>query len=176
MMHKPILLFFFLVSIAPCLKGQESLPHHETEQQQIRLALASLNSYVPTLKGNERMVIPAWGLEFEYFVGGQWAIAANFELELLTYLVEAEKEETISREYPFIASLLLIREFSEGLVFSAGYGKEFEPRKNFDLFITTLAYKIPLLKGWDLSPGFTYNNRIDAYDSWSMNIAFGKSF
>ncbi len=160
------------------LDAQSELSHTDTDSSEVRfrIALASLNSYVPTVQESERMLIPAWGLEFEYFIDHQWAIAGNFELELLNYIVETGEEEAISRDYPFIASLLLIHEFNNRLVLSAGYGKEFEPRKNFDLLTFTASYKVPLSQNWDLSPGITYNSRFNAYDSWSLGLAIGKSF
>lgn len=151
----------------------------ETEEESFekwRIAIATINSHIPAQKSDDQIVIPAWGLEFEYRINEKWAIMSNVEFELLSYVVIKENETLLEREFPFILSLLISRELSERWIFSTGYGREIEPNESFNLLVFNMNYRIPLPDAWDISPGVTYNTRFGGFDTYSFNIAFGKSF
>jgi len=166
-----IFLFFSFV----LTHAQEASEEKELEPR-YRVAIATINSHVPEEESNQRAIIPAWGLEAERRLNEKWAIMLNFEVELVTYFVDYKDELSLKREYPLVAGLLVVRRLTEEIILSAGYGREFETNESFDLLIFNLSYEIRLPNEWDISPGVTYNDRLDAFDTFSFNIAFGKSF
>lgn len=141
-----------------------------------RVAIASLNSYVPAIEANNRFIIPAWGLEFEYQIAEKWAIGANLELEVFTYAVKTPNKGIIERDYPFLTSLLVFYEINEHIILASGYGREFERNEDFDMLVFSAMYAIILPNNWDIVPTLTFNKRIESYDTFSLGFSFGKSF
>lgn len=165
-----ILFLFFSIPIRS-LNAQTT----EGEAGKVRIAIANMHSYVPDIQSRETLVIPAWGLEAEYFIFKKWALASHFELEMLTYFVEGKEREVVERDYPMIISLLVLRELPKSIVFGLGYGREYDKNRDFDLINFNASRQIPLGNHWDFSPGITYNHRFNAFNSWSINLAFGRS-
>ena len=177
-MLKHLLSILFLVfSIG--LFAQEEAPEAESEMElepKNRLAIVTINSHVPAEEADGRAIIPAWGIEYERRFNENWAVMVNFEVELVTYFVDFKDEVALEREYPFVASIMVVRRLTEDIILSAGYGREFESHENFDLLTFNATYEIRLPNYFDIAPGLTYNTRFDAFDTFSFNIGFGKSF
>ncbi len=172
---KNILLIIFSLLFSNLTFSQEE-DKEDWKLRRYRIALASLNSYVPAIEAKNRFIIPTWGLELEYKLDKRWSIGTNLELEVFTYAVKTPNEGIIERDYPFLASILVFYELNEHIILATGYGREFEKNEDFDLIVFSFMYAFKLPNNWDITPSFNFNKRIESYDTFSLGFSFGKSF
>lgn len=145
-------------------------PHH-------RIALLLGHTHVPANAEGDGMLIPSWGLDYEYWFNPRWGLGLHTDLELQTFLIDRSGEDLLERDYPLVLTLDALYKPWKGLVIQLGPGYELERNENFYLVRVGLEYEIEMgHRNWDLSPSVFYDTRIDAYDSWSIALGVGKRF
>jgi len=150
-------------------EASESFRHH-------RLALLLAHTHVSTRNRKEGLLIPTYGLDYEYWFNKRWALGLHTDLELQTFIVQTEHEEELERDYPLVVTLDLLWRPWKGLVFELGPGYEFE--KNEDLFLIRMgvSYEIELPHHWDLAPTFFYDSRFESFDTYTLGLVIGRRF
>ena len=129
-----------------------------------------------TLKGKEYLVVPAIGLDAEYWFNGKWGIGLHNDLELVTYEVQREGEHLFERNSPVLLTVDGLWKPARHFVFLIGPGVELEERETLLVVRGGVEYEIELSSHWDISPTIFYDTRLHAYDTFSFGIGIGKRF
>lgn len=121
------------------------------------------------------LLIPSWGFDYEYWFNQKWGLGLHTDLELQTFvLTSSDSEEDLVRDYPLVVSLDGLYNPWKGLVLELGGGYEFEPHKGFWLLQLGLEYEMHLHHNWDIFPTLFYDNRFNAYNTWTIAVGVGK--
>jgi hypothetical protein len=161
-----LLPFYALAQHAP---HEKSFPH-------FRIAALIGHTHVPAIEDKASMFIPSWGLDLEYWFNDAWAIGMHNDIELQTFLIQRDAEETLERDYPIVLTLDAIYRPWKGLVFQLGPGIELEKTEDFFLIRAGAEYEFELGHHWDLCPMLFYDNRFNANDTWTIALGVGKRF
>lgn len=185
-MRRFIFTLFFLAGLSCSgLYAQESEHQHEGEPQHEkfkhhRIAGVLGHTHIPLGSSsdgsNQRLVVPSWGLVYEYWVKPRWAIGFNGDMELMNYVVDIEGEPEVERDTPIIVALLGMYKPYKDLTIGAGPGREFEPHENFWIFRLLVEYDFEMTNNWDVAPGIVYDNKELLFDSWTLELSIGKRF
>lgn len=131
------------------------------------------HTLIPARHTAERVFIPSWGLDLEYWFDRQWGLGLHSDIEIASFVIQRGAEEQVVRAYPLIATLDLLWKPWKGLAFQFGPGVEFEKTENLWVLRTGVEYEIELGHHWDLAPVFFYDTRFEAYDAWTMGLGVG---
>jgi len=104
------------------IKEQSTLSPH-------RVALMIAHTNVPlagTGTQNSGIIVPSWGLDYEYWIDHQWAIGLHNDMEIATYVIEEHEGKEIERERPIIVSLVGLFKPTHHIILLAGFGRELE--------------------------------------------------
>lgn len=136
------------------------------------------HTYIPegTSEGTKNIIVPALGLDLEYWINEKWGFGFHNDMELMNFKIEKEENVLIERENPIVLTLDGLYKFHKDLVLVVGSGIEIEKNKNLFVVRAGLEYEIELAKNWDVSPGLMYDYRSDHYGTWALGIGFGKRF
>ncbi len=153
-------------------------PPHEVQHEgkHFRVAFLVGHTFVPTRHSAERLIIPSYGLDLEYWFNHKWGIGLHNDLELQNFVIERGDDEILEREFPIVITLDALFHPWKGLSFQAGPGIELEKNENFYLFRVGAEYLFFLPGGWDLGPYFFYDSRDKVYDTWSLGLGVAKHF
>lgn len=181
-------LFLALLSLIAWTLPAQSTPHHETDShppsappakhkgKHFRVAFLVGNTFVPLRHSAERLIIPSYGLDLEYWFNHKWGIGLHNDLELQNFVIERGEDEILERDFPLVLTLDALWHPWKGLSFQAGPGIELEKNENFLLFRVGVEYLFFLPGGWDLGPYFFYDTRDKVYDTWSLGLGVAKHF
>jgi hypothetical protein len=154
-------------------EGEESnAPHH-------RITFMMMNAHLPKaveIAGSAKnFLVPAYGLDYDYWFNGKWGIGLHNDLILQQYTIEEiGGEEEVLREFPVSMSIVGLFEPCKHWVFVAGLGMEFEKSENIGLLDLGVEYGWELPKNWELSLNLKYENKFNAYDSYLFGIGISK--
>jgi len=132
-----VLVFLLFVLINP-LNAQdhnehEEVPNHEKLYPHT-LALFVGYTFIPkSISSGEKqtIVVPTLGLDYIYKINHKIGLSLQNDIELASYEVEIENENTLNREYAFISAVVFIYEPVEWWAVFAGPGYEFEHHESF---------------------------------------------
>lgn len=155
---------------------------HEPEEvfKHNRVSLTFGHTHIPrgspSVTNGSSLVVPSWGLNYEYWFTRKWALGLHNDTEIATYIVEDNTGSTIERERPVIVSIVGIYNPWKGLEFVAGFGHEFETHQSFWVYRVGIEYEIEFGHHWDLGPAFVVDIKENFYDSFTLAIVIGKRF
>lgn len=175
---------FILTFPSYLVQGQE-ITSKESEEEALeesegplRIGFLLMHTYIPTetSKGRELLVLPSIGLDIEYWFSERFGIGMHNDIELESFEVEKEEAEIIERAFPFVLTLDGLFKIGKKWVLVLGGGVELEADESFALFRTGIEYEVNIGPGWDLSPSFAYDFRVNAFDTWSVGLGLGYRF
>ena len=140
-----------------------------------RLSLAMGHSHIPSAVqgdgGKKQVMIPSWGLGYQYKVNKQLSIGLKSDFEFSNYVIKDENERELERENPISLSLAVEYKVYKGLGFSLAPGMEFEKEEN--LFIVTFGalYEFEFNERWDFTPELLYE--LKGGHTGALIFAFG---
>ena len=169
---------FFLSYLTVSGQENENSAKEETKGRH-RLTLLMANSHVPSaseVDGDKKiLLIPAWGLNYDYWFNEKWALGLHSEIFLQQFKIEEySNSTTIERSYPVAVSLVGLFKPTKHWTFLLGGGREFEEHESFYLVCLGTEYGIELPDNWEININLIYDNKIDAYDSWMFGVGFSK--
>lgn len=146
-----------------------------------RFTVMMMNAHIPNMSGindqDKFAVVPAWGLDYDFWFNERWAIGLHSNLILQQYKIRKEHEQVvIERSYPIASCAVGIFKPLPRLSAIAGAGAEFEREENFFMYKLGLEYGFELPRQFELSINLLYDNKIDAYDTWFFGLGISKSF
>ncbi|MEM9895327.1 MAG: hypothetical protein AAF789_03065 [Bacteroidota bacterium] len=131
------------------------------------------HTYVALEQGGEHTPIASWALDLEYWWSERAGLGLHNDLEIESFVVQNEKGEFISRNFPLVTSLDLLTKPWKELVLYAGPGIEFDRNESFILMRVGLEYEFLIDEKFDLAPTFFYDNRFNAFNTWTFAFGVG---
>ena len=176
-----IVMTFLCSSAAFAQEKHVSKEERESNQPHHRITLLMENSHIPRISEDigsvRRCVVPAWGLDYDFWLNAKWAIGLHNDLILQQYEIEREEDSTtFSRTNPITSTLVGIYKPTRHLALLAGVGREFEKEQDFNLVEFGAEYGVEILKNCELSLNIKYEDKFNAYNSWMFGVGFSKLF
>lgn len=136
------------------------------------------NSLIPVIEEGENntILIPTWGLSYEYLFNEHFGVGWKNELEISNYVLEDAAGNEVSREYPLASSIIFIYNPIEGFGIFVGPGIEFESEENFYLLSIGISYEWELPKYFDISPELSYELKNGHTGAFSFGLGIGYRF
>jgi len=175
-----ICLVALLITLPIGVNAQDQKEEESEKFAHHRIALVLSHTHVPqgasSVNESEPLIIPSWGLDYEYWVSEKWAIGLHSDMEVSTYVIEDQEGVELERERPVILSLVGIYNPWQTVQFVAGFGREFEGNENFWVYRLGLEYEIEIGSEWDVAPSLVLDLKEATYNSWTLGIGVGKRF
>ena len=176
-----LVLQFFVV---PSLHGQEdkdlSTHDHESKGSHHNISLMISHTHIPKgvngINRDEALIIPSWGLNYDFHLNEKWAIGWHNDMEISTYMIEESDGDVYERERPIITAIVGIFKPGKKVGLLAGVGREFEKHRNFWVFRAGVEVEIEINESWELIPSFIYDQKEAVYYSWAIGLAVARRF
>lgn len=181
MLTRPLLFLILFLLMGIVSYGQEH--HNEThhEFKNFRIAAAIGHAYIPDAKtaSDQFVMIPTFGLEFQYWFSHKWGLGLKSDLEIANYVIQDSNGNVdYVRENPVIMALPVL--FSpwenRGFNFILGPGVEFEGHENFFVFRAGFGSEFEVGNHWDFAPEIIYDLKNGHINSLTIAIGIGKRF
>jgi len=168
---KKIFLILFVFSFTNA-DAQEIIPfkHHHIS---LTIGHALIPEGSREGKENDMILIPTWGLSYEYLFTEKIGLGLKNDLEISNYIISNENEEELEREIPISTSLVFLYNPVEGLGFFAGPGIEFEKNEDLVIFTIGVSYEASFNDIWDVSPEIAYENKGGHTSVLSVGLSVG---
>ena len=169
-----IVIILFILSVQIRVMAQE---HEAAPFSPHKVAVMIAHTHVPgagTGTQSSGLIVPSWGLDYEYWIDPHWAIGLHNDMEIATYVVEGHEGKEIERERPVIVSLVGLFKPTHQLILLAGFGRELEKHDSYWVTRFGVEYEFEINHSWELSPSLIYDIKESVYDSWSIGLAVGK--
>jgi hypothetical protein len=180
---KYLTIILITVSFAFNITLSQKKKHGEEEHEgKNRIGFVAEATFVPEGTSDEHceecegeskgIVVPTIGLEYTRALSHHWEVGFSAELELDHYLI-LDKE--LERENALILVAFFAYRIVHNWFFFGGAGMEYEKHKSLGVFRFGTSYEILLGKGWDITPAFTFDHKIDL-NSFALGFSVGKRF
>lgn len=176
-----LIILFILITFQFYGQSHDELLNHEHEFKNFRMAVNLGHGYIPsaTTADNKFIVLPVWGIDFQYWFSHKWGIALKNDVEIANYFIEITDgtSDNLERENPVIISLpFLFSPWNNHLTFLIGPGLEFDSGNNFSVFRLGVGYEFELPGHWDFAPELVYDLKDGHINSLTIAIGVGKRF
>ncbi|HPJ54136.1 MAG TPA: hypothetical protein PLF80_14485 [Flavobacteriales bacterium] len=165
---------------APRANAQEHEAQEAGEEGRHELSVLIAHGHVGqglNAEGGRRwLVLPAWGLNYNYWLNERWALGLHTDLINENFVVEEFDEEVLERERPIAPALMATYRPHEHWSFLLGAGMEFAPGDDLTLIRGGAEYTVHLGGTWETCASLAYDLRLDAYDSWTLGIGLARRF
>jgi hypothetical protein len=182
-------IFLYLLFIFPAIAGVENKCHaqenaHNNSEKHCNgfhkltgiMAFAFIDNSFSD-QGNEILVVPALGLNYDYFFKHKWGLGLHSDILLQQFVAEAHGDQKeIVRDNPVAITGILTYKPHHRWAIMGGYGIEFEKHKNLQLIRIGGEYSIELPKEWELGFSLEFDFKPDAYNSLLFGVGFSKLF
>ncbi len=171
-----------ITSLAPMiLVAQENSPELEPEigrhEISILMAHTNVNGGLEQVGRSRWLVLPSWGLNYNYWMNERWALGLHTDLINENYLVEEfNGKEVLERDRPIAPALMATYRPHEHWSFLLGGGMEFAGGDDLALVRAGVEYTVHLSGSWETCASFAYDLRLAAYDSWTLGIGLARRF
>jgi len=182
MMKRSKIFLLFLLLIIPGLallaQSHEGANHQEHGSSGHKITLVVANSLIDnsfTGQTNDVLIVPTFGINYDYFVTSKWGLGLHTDILLQQYKIEKhDGEDEIIRENPVGMAAMVLFKPHHRWVLMAGYGVELEKNENFQVIRAGLEYGIPLPKHWELGFTLEFDYKINTYSSFIFGVGFSK--
>lgn len=162
--------------------AQEGVNEEKEHEGKNRIGFVVEGTFVPEGSSTEHSeessddskgtVVPTIGLEYTRTLSNHWDVGFSAEVELESYIIV---DEQLNRENPLILVVFATYRLVDTWSIFGGAGTELEKHKNLGVFRLGTAYEFLLDNGWDFTPTFTFDHKIDL-NSIALGISIGKRF
>ena len=175
-MKYPFFIILFLGFLGHSIAQEiEEKAESEDFRPQIRGAIIMMNAHVPGSFEEDRKVavIPAWGMDVDYFFHPRWSAALQVDLKLQSFEVE-DGGILIERSFPFSVATVIHYHFRRHWSIYTGPGYEFEKSENLYFWRIGTEYSFEINEKFEIGLNLTFENKQNVYDNWNFGIAFNK--
>lgn len=166
----------FLTYASVCMAQQEDGEQLKRSNVVLTIGHALIPSAVESSNSKDLVLVPTWGLSYEYRFSNRFLLGLKGEAEMSSYIVADQDEREIEREYPI--SLILYADYRmvKDLYLIVGPGIEFEKEENFYLASLGLCYEVEIPGGWALVPEFVYKLKGGHTSTYALGLGVSKTF
>lgn len=179
---KLVFAFFFGLTFMS-VNGQDHDGHDDDKHEfkHFRIAMSIGHGYIPTATKQDAsfLVLPTWGVDFQYWRNEKWAIGFKGDLEIANYIIDdKDNENQLERESPLILTTPIFYSPWEenGVVFLMGPGVELEGDHDFFVVRMGVGYEMHLPRNWDVAPEVIYDLKGGYVNSFTLAIGIGRRF
>lgn len=168
-----------ILMAAPVVYGQTEEKESMKHTHRLMLALCHTHFRQGVQDGNTQwLTVPAWSLNYDYWLGNKWAIGLHNDLIMGKFEVKADvgHEETLVRSYPMASAIVGIFKPTRHSAFLLGIGEEFAVEEDLAISRAEYEWSTALSHKWELSFSISYDFRWNAYDSWLLGISISHLF
>jgi hypothetical protein len=176
-----LILLTFLIATHFTL-AQEGVNEEEEHEGKNRIGFVLEATFIPeassgehseeSTEENKGKVVSTIGLDYIRTLNHRWEVGFSAEVELESYFI-VDKE--LNRENPLILVAFAVYRLVGSWFIFGGAGIELEKHKNLGVFRLGTAYEFLLGNGWDFTPAFTFDHKIDL-NSFALGFSIGKRF
>ncbi|MEZ4739840.1 MAG: hypothetical protein R2818_10940 [Flavobacteriales bacterium] len=181
--HLLVAMAFLLLSVMAAQAQEEGGGPAEEGRHEIGLLVchSAVSQGIDADGDRSWLVLPSWGLNYNYWLSERWAIGLHTDLISETFRVtedlkEGEEKPVIERTRPVAPALMASYRPHEHWSFILGMGEEFAKEGNLTLMRAGMEYSIHLSGAWETSGSFAYDFRFDAYDSFTFGFGVARRF
>ncbi len=155
------------------LHAQEKESAH---QPKIRGAIMMANSHIPAAENSTNAidVLPAWGIDLDYFFHKRWSVAFITDIKLQDYSIVEANQVTLERKYPLSLCLGAHYHLVKNWSFYFAPGIELAKDENLLLYKLGTEYSFEITENFEIALNLIYENRYEVYDGFTFGIAFNK--
>jgi len=164
-----------LLFVSANLHGQEG--SHSSKNHTISAGIGHIQVAKGIKDGNKTWVsLPSWALDYHYSLSENWSISLQNEIVQSDFEVEDASDEVITRSSPYSAIVAIGYKPLEVLTIFTGVGGEFAREENFGVV------RFGIEPSWEIGERFelllcaNYDVKIEAYDSFGINLGVGYKF
>lgn len=178
---KPLVLAIFtLAGISICVAQEKEENKTDIKSHQ-RLSLVIAHSHIPAANnvngGKRTFVAASLGVNYEVWLNRRWGVGLHNDITMQSFNIEKNSgEEIISRDFPVLATMVVVYKPFNHWIFLGGPGIEFEKNENFRVIKTGVEYSIEIPKKWEIGFGIEYDRKLRGYSSWLAGIGISKIF
>ena len=172
------LLISLCLVISTMAHAQEEASREEGRHEiSILIAHTHVSAGLEQVGRSSWLVLPAWGLNYNFWVNEHWALGLHTDLINENFLVEEfDGEKVLERDRPIAPALMLTYRPHEHWSFLLGGGIEFASEEDLTLLRGGTEYTVHLSGAWETCASLAYDLRIDAYESWTLGIGLARRF
>ena len=175
------LMMFLSLLIPATLLAQEHEEHKtQVKTKHHRVALMISHTHIPkgipSVKNSGSVIVPSWGLTYNYRFNEKWTIGLHTDMEIATYLIEDADGDQLERSQPIIVTLMGGVNLWKGIELAVGFGREFEEHHDFWVYRIGIEYNIEIGNHWDIAPALIFDIKENLYNSWTIGVVVGKKF
>ncbi len=158
---------------------------HESKHSNTKHAIAVVLSHSSISKGvqNEKtkwQSFPSWGINYNYTINKKWLIGWHNDIIVEDFVVEEHIKSggnsIIERSYPVATLAVATYKIKKNFGVLAGVGGEFAHQGNFGMVRLGLETPFHIPNNFEVFANFTYDIKINAYDTWNIGFGFAKLF
>lgn len=142
----------------------------------LMFGVESSNSYLNQDYSNKTLRVPAFGLNYSYWLDDGLGFGFKSMLGLSEYQLKNGDTSLIMRTYPLSASLQMVFNPLFGLLFTMGPGIEIERHENLLILNFGIGYILRIWNQFDLTPELFYNFKESVSPAYGISINFGWRF
>jgi hypothetical protein len=178
-MRALILSAFFLFVFSSPLHSQHADGHQEHQEHpafpHFRVAAFIGHTSVPVAHTSQRVFIPSWGIDLEYWINPKWGLGLHNDIEMEPLIIEQSEEDT-EYKYLFVFTLDGLYKPWKDLVLQAGGGIEVVQEESFAIFRLGVEYEFEIGNHWDLFPSLIYDTSLGSFHAITIGFGVGKRF
>jgi hypothetical protein len=162
-------------------KEEPVVPEHARHEVSLLIAHTGVSQGVNVNGERGWLMLPSWGLNYNYWLSERWAIGLHTDLITETFVVkenhnEAKGEPEVERTRPIAPAIMASFRPHHHWAFTLGAGAEFAQEGDLFLMRAGTEYTIHLGGPWETSGSFAYDLRSNAYDSYTLGIGITRTF
>ncbi|MCX2743274.1 hypothetical protein OO013_05325 [Mangrovivirga sp. M17] len=181
--------YIFLLCLSSCLtlsaQHQENSDQPENLQHRVyhhKLGAGLGHTHISRGKdadGIKWRNVPSFAVIYDYHFNGRWSLGIHTDIIVETFEVETNlrnenDEEFIERKNPIAPTLMATYKFTDHSSVIFGGGFEYAPEETLSIFRVGYEWSTHLNEKWELAIPFTYDFRLNAYDSWSLSLIIAR--
>jgi hypothetical protein len=171
---------FFLISFkASAQENTEQETGKDDKKAMHQLTLVISHSIIAPGENSERITVPSWAVDYDYWISSHWAIGLHNDIILESYEVinsGSEEGSTIERTNPISSVAAVVFKPKKHSLFILGMGAEFAKEENLALTRIGYEYGWEIGKNWDLGAGIVYDIKWHTYDTWIIGLGVSRFF
>ncbi|WKK64950.1 hypothetical protein [Lutimonas zeaxanthinifaciens] len=165
--------------------------HHVEHKKHAISASVNHTMIFNALKDGENpanITLPSFGLNYTYMINEKWRIGLHSDIIIEDFVVKESAATTLNDDHdggdirgiergtPIASCIVGIYKPLPYLGLLAGFGREFSSHEDFTVVRFGIEAPYHLPNNWELFGVVTYDINIDAYQSLTYGVGFGKLF
>ena len=184
-----VFFIFFSINVSGQVEDKSLAETQETETYKkhtigFGLTHTSIGSGIKDNVGDQWLAFPSFTLDYSYHLNKKWLIGLHNDVILEEFIVEDKRANNnssheiigIDRSQPITTTLVLGYEILDRIILIAGGGMEFSKEENFKVVRIGIDAPFEIRNNWEIFGTFTYDVKIEAYDTFFYGIGIAKLF